>query len=83
MLCAFENPHWHGFPSALESATPVEPGGVGFGDQHVLMKPAIAVHEAFHDLSANALTLILGENEKMRIVNHKRFVRNRIAEANE
>ena len=81
MLCALKNPHRHGLASSLETASSVKPCGFRFRHQHVLVKSAVAIHEAPHDFSADALALILREDEKMRIVNHKTFVRNRVAKA--
>jgi len=44
-----------------------------------LVKPVVSSHEAFHDFPADALALVLGEDEQMRIVDYERTVRNRIS----
>lgn len=83
MLRTFEDPHGGGLPRPSKSACSIEPHGLGFGDEDVLMKSAIASHKAFDDLSADTFALVLREDQQMRIVGYQPMIGDRVAETDQ
>jgi len=81
VVMACINPHRFGLSSALESELAVEVECASIGGEHVLVKAVVASHESPHKFGADATPLILGMNEKMRVINNEVAVGNGIAEA--
>ena len=77
------NPHRFGLSSALETELAVEVESASIGSEHVLVEAFVASHESAHKLSADAAPLIIGMDEKMRVIDDKVAVRNGVAEADE
>src|SRR5882672_4314523 len=83
MFPALEHPHRSGFARALEPAFTVERDRLRLGDQDVLVKSAISLHQSFHQLSSNAPTLELGQHQEMRVIHDQVSIRNGVSQAYE
>src|ERR1051325_9949783 len=77
------NPHRLGLTRSLESALPVEIPSAPIGDEYVLMKSIILLHESVHQLGADAAALVFWQHEQMGIVNDQIAIRNCVAETDE
>jgi len=68
------NPHWLGLAGALESALAIEVNGAAIGNEYVLVKAGITRHQPAHQLRANPLTVVFGQNNQMWIINDPKTV---------
>lgn len=82
MIVASVNPHWFSFARTLESTLPIKIKSTSIRNQHMLVKSLVTGHEALHDSSADATSLIFRQHQQMRIINHQMTVRNGIPEPN-
>lgn len=83
MIVPGVNPHWFGFTRPLESAFAIKIERASVAQQHVLMEAGVAGNEPLHDGPPDAAPLILGQHQKVRIINDEVAIRNRVAQAYE
>jgi hypothetical protein len=74
MIMTCINPHRLGLACALESALAIKIQRTAIRHKHVLMKSLVTSHEAAHQLGADASSLILWQNQQVRIIHHEMTV---------
>lgn len=73
MIMARIYPHEFGLAGSLEAALSMKLQCAAIGDQHLLMKSVVPCHKPAHQLRTDPTSLILGQHQQVRIVNHQWF----------
>lgn len=83
VIVASVNPHRLGFSGAREAAFSIELDRAAIGDQNVLVKPLVFRNQSAQDFRPDPLTLAIGMNKQMRVVDDKKAIREGFAEADQ
>lgn len=83
MVMASVNPHRLGLSGTLKTELPVEIKSPSIGNDHVLVEAFVASHESVHKPGADTTPLVVGMDEKMRVIDDKVAVGDCVAEADE
>jgi len=83
MVFTSVNPHRFRFAGTAEPTFLVERNRRSIRNKHMLVKIAIFRDQPSHQLLTDSLSLVIRENQQMRVVNNQMPVRNRIADASQ